>query len=137
MNKDLYGKQYDIPEFTLSHLKKYETNETINNLLSNGNISYSQLKRIKNRMENGEKEELGGDHMLGWINQTLGSDRRSLDTSKKTKSDAGMQNAYNRPHSRDNLSSMNRPSKSHRDFTSDLKITESLRRINEIISKII
>ena len=38
MNKDLYGKQYKIPDSTLKHLKKYEANETIGNLLSTGNV---------------------------------------------------------------------------------------------------
>jgi hypothetical protein len=140
VNKDLYGKQYKIPNNTLQHLKKYEANETINNLLSSGNVSYSLLKKMKHRMENGEKDDLGGDHMLGWVNHTLNSDRSGLDTSKKTKSDAGMSNTYNKPHSKSdskNLNSLNRPSKNHHDFSSDIKITESLKRINEIISKII
>ena len=140
MNKDLYGKQYQIPSHTLQHLKKYEANETVGNLLSSGNASYSQLKKMKHRMENGEKDNLGGDHMLNWINHTLNSDRNSLETSKETKSDTGVSNSYNRPHSKSDskhLNKLNRPSKSHHDFTSDIKITESLKRINEIISKII
>lgn len=140
MNKDLYGKQYQIPNHTLEHLKKYETNETIGNLLSTGYVSYSLLKKMKHRMENGEKDNLGGDHMLGWVNHMLNSDRSSLEKSKKIKSDTGMPNAYNKPHSRSdtkNLNSLNRPSKNHHDFSSDLKITESLKRINEIMSKII
>ena len=140
MNKDLYGKQYQIPNHTLQHLKKYEANETIGNLLSSGNISYSLLKKMKHRMENGEKDSLGGDHMLGWVNQSLNSDRSSLETSKETKSDTGIANAYNKPHSKSdskNLNALNRPSKNHHDFSSDIKITESLKRINEIISKII
>lgn len=137
MNKDLYGKQYAIPENILTHLKNYSGNETINNLLSSGNISYSQMKKIKHRIENGEKNELGEDVFHSWINQSLNSDRGSLETSKDNKSNTGMSNAHHRPHERNNLSNMNRPSKSHHSNNSDIKITEALKRINQIMSKII
>ena len=88
-------------------------------------------------MENGEKDSLGGDHMLGWINQALGSDRGSLDRQKERRSDAGLQNVYNKPHERNNVRDLNRPSKSHHSHNSDIKITEALKRINQIMSKII
>jgi len=137
VNKDLYGKQYTIPENILTHLKKYSGNEIIDNLLSTGNASYSQMKSIKHRIENGEKNELGEDVFHSWINQSLNSDRSSLETSKNTKSNTGMSNAHNRPHERNNLSNMNRPSKSHHSHNSDIKITEALKRINQIMSKIL
>lgn len=137
MNSDLYGKQYKIPESILTHLKKYSGNEVINNLLSTGNASYSQMKSIKHRIENGEKNELGGDMFYNWINQSLKSDRSSLETSKDNKSNTGMPNAHNRSHERTNLSNMNRPSKSHHSNNSDIKITEALKRINQLMSKII
>ena len=137
MNKDLYGKVYDIPHDTLEKLKKYETNETVRNLLSKKNLSYSLMKNIKHRMENGEKDVLGGDDMLGWINQTLNSDRSSIDLSKDSKMASGVSNSHIRPHTKNNLSNMNRQSKSHSGFVDDIKITENLKRINELISKII
>jgi len=137
VNSDLYGKEYQIPSHTLKHLKKYETNETVGNLLSSGKVSYSLLKKMKHRMENGEKESLGGDHMLGWVNQTLNSDRSSLSNSKDIKSDTGISNTHIDSHEKNDLSTMNRPSKSHSKNNSDIKITESLKRINELISKII
>lgn len=137
MNKDLYGKQYKIPDNVLSHLKNYSGNETVDNLLSSGNISYSQMKKIKHRIENGEKNELGEDVFHNWVNQSLNSDRSSLETSKNTKSNTGMSNAHNRSHERTSLTNMNRPSKSHHSHNSDIKITEALKRINQIMSKII
>lgn len=137
MNKDLYGKEYKIPDSTLKHLKKYETNETIGNLLSTGNASYSLLKKMKHRMENGEKDSLGGDHMLGWVNHTLNSDRSSIEVGKEAKAQSGMPNAYIRPHNKNKLNDLNRPSKSHSKINSDIKITEALKRINQIIQKII
>jgi hypothetical protein len=137
VNSDLYGKVYQIPHPTLSHLKKFETNETVRNLLSSGGVSYSLLKKMKHRMENGEKDNLGGDHMLNWVNQTLNSDRDSLELSKNAKSESGVSNAHINTHKKDNINNMNRPSKSHHAHNTDMKITESLKRINEIISKII
>ena len=137
MNKDLYGKEYKIPDSTLKHLKKYETNETIGNLLSTGNVSYSLLKKMKHRMENGEKDSLGGDHMLGWVNHTLNSDRSSIEAGKEAKAQSGMPNDYIRPHNKDKVNDLNRPSKSHDKINSDIKITEALKRINQIIQKII
>lgn len=137
MNSDLYGKRYEIPGPTLGHLKKFETNETVKNLLSNGNISYSLLKKMKHRMENGEKDVLGGDHMLNWINQTLSSDRNAIDLSKDVQMNSGKENTHIRHHEKNKLNTMNRPSKSHHGNNTDIKITESLKRINEIISKII
>ena len=130
MNKDLYGKQYKIPPHILNHLKKYSNNESIGNILSGGNVSYSQLKKLKNRMENGEKKELGEDSFLGWINQTLGSDRSSIKTSKQVKSDTGIPNQFISTHEKQGFSN-------HSDTNQDVKITESLRRINQIISKLI
>lgn len=140
MNKDLYGKDYQIPPHIIDHLQNHSGNETIGNLLSKGNISYSLLKKIKHRIENGEKDSLGGDKMLGWVNQTLTSDRGSLENSKNAKKESGLSNAFNKsPKDNDpkGLSNLNRPSKSHHTHNDDIKITESLKRINEIISKII
>lgn len=132
MNKDLYGKQYKIPQPILDHLKKYSNNESIGNLLSNGTVSYSQLKKLKHRMENGEKKELGEDNFLGWINQTLNSDRSSVKTSKNIKQDTGIQNAHNQSHTQTGLNLGN-----HHHVNQDVRITEALKRINQIMLKLI
>ena len=140
MNKDLYGKNYELPKDMLDHLGNHSNNETIGNILSKGNISYSLLKKIKHRIENGEKNELGGDKFHGWINQTLNSDRNSLETSKTTKKEIGLPNSFNGPTddtSIDGIKNMNRPSKSHHAHNDNIKINERLKRIIEIISKII
>jgi CRISPR/Cas system Type II protein with McrA/HNH and RuvC-like nuclease domain len=137
VNKDLYGKQYQIPEHILNALKTCANNETIANLLKSGNISYSLIKKCIHRMENGEKDTLGGDTFYGWLKQTLNSDRSGLETSKKAKADAGVSNAHIAPHEKGDLRTMNRPGQSHSRHNAELKITESLKRINEIISKLI
>lgn len=137
MNKDLYGKNYPIPQNILIGLKNFSNNETIKNLLSSGQISYSLMKKCIHRMENGEKNILGGDQFYNWLKHTLSSNRNSLEVTKRTKSETGMPNAYIKPHEKQNLNTTNRPTKSHNNFSSELKINESLKRINEIISKII
>ena len=62
MNKDLYGKEYEIPSDILKNLNKFKGEKTIANLINDKKISYSLLKRIKNRMENGEIDNLGGEN---------------------------------------------------------------------------
>lgn len=140
MNKDLYGKEYSIPKHISDHLQNFSNAETIGNILSKGNISYSLLKKLKHRIENGEKDSLGGDKMLTWVTDTLNSDRSSLENSKTAKKESGLPNSFNSsPKDNDTkgLANLNRPSQSHHSHNDDIKITESLKRINEIISKII
>jgi hypothetical protein len=88
-------------------------------------------------MEHNEKNVLGGDIFYNWINQTLQIDRSGLDVSKDAKLEAGVTNSHIKPHEKDDLRTMNRPSKEHGKSIDDIKITESLKRINDLISKII
>lgn len=147
MNKDLYGKEYEVPTNILNNLKTFGGEKTINNILNSKKISYSNLKRIKNRMENGEMENLGGQDFKNWVDETLGADRRGLDTSKKTKKNSGIENSYLKSHSK---RSSIRPSERHRktsekhdtwDDNSSLrleqKVVEELKIINELIKKLI
>ena len=149
MNKDLYGKEYEIPSNILKNLNKFKGEKTISNIINKKKISYSLLKRLKNRMENGELDNLGGNDFRNWVEQQLGEDRRSINTSKDVKRKSGIANAFIKPHSKDDLV---RPSKRHRkaserhDTWSDnssnfnLKLEsyalEGLQLINEIIKQI-
>ena len=148
MNKDLYGKEYEIPSDILRNLNNFKGEKTIANLINDKKISYSLLKRIKNRMENGEVENLGGETFKSWVEQKLGEDRRAIKTSKKVKRKSGVANAFIKPHSKDDLF---RPSKRHRkaserhDTWSDnssnfnlkleSRVIEELQIINELIKK--
>ena len=150
MNKDLYGKYYDIDSTTLSNLEKYKGEKTIDNLLNNKKISYSGLKKIKNRMEMGEMENLGGVDFKNWVEQKLGSDRRAIHTSKDVKRKSGVANAFIKPHSKKDFI---RPTERHRkaserhDTWSDNnsnfnlklenRVIEELQIINELIKKLI
>ena len=148
MNKDLYGKEYEIPSDILNNLNKFKGEKTIANIINKKKISYSLLKRIKNRMENGEMDNLGGQNFKNWVEQKLGEDRRGIKHSKEVKRKSGVANAFIKPHSKDDLV---RPSKRHRkaserhDTWSDnsssfnlkleSRILEELQIINEIIKK--
>ncbi len=149
MNKDLYGKEYEIPSNILKNLNRFKDEKTISNIINKKKISYSLLKRLKNRMENGELDNLGGNDFRNWVEQQLGEDRRSIHKSKDVKRKSGIANAFIKPHSKDDLV---RPSKRHRkaserhDTWSDnssnfnLKLEsyalEGLQLINEIIKQI-
>lgn len=137
MNKDLYGKKYKIPEHILKALQPYSKNETVRNLINSGEISYSLIKKCIHRMENNEKDVLGGDAFYGWLRTTLNSDRGGIEQTKQNKSEAGMANSFINPHSKQSMTNVNRPTKSHTKLSSELKINEHLKRINELISKII
>jgi hypothetical protein len=149
VNKDLYGKEYEIPSNILKNLNKFKGEKTISNIINKKKISYSLLKRLKNRMENGELDNLGGNDFRNWVEQQLGEDRRSINTSKDVKRKSGIANAFIKPHSKDDLV---RPSQKHRkaserhntwsDNSSNFnlklesRVIEELQIINELIKQI-
>ena len=116
-----------------------------NKELQNQNfIGYPQLKRIKNFFDNfkGNQKEPefilnGGFEMKNWVNDTLRKMRDGIELTSKNKMNAGMQNQFIEPHSKDGLDNI-RPSKEHSKTVDkyNAAVTESLRRINEIMSKL-
>lgn len=155
MNKDLYGEKVELPEDVVGYLQQcfdaaknadesiegYKRNKE---LRDSGHVTYQQLKRMKNWFDsfNGHENELpfilnGGHYVKGWVDKTLGSMRDEIDLSKKVKSPV-LPNQYITPHEKNkDLSSMNRASKEHGSSIDDLKITEDIKRINNLIKKII
>ncbi len=141
-----------IPEEIREHLRN-SSNSVSSNINDEGykrnkelqdgeEITYQQLKRIKNFFDNykGNVQDKpyilnGGDYMKNWVNETLRFLRDDIYNTKKNKQEAGLQNQFNKTHQKNDLSSMNRPSKSHNDFNSE--ITETLKRINNIMKKIL
>jgi hypothetical protein len=157
VNKDLYGKQIPLTEKMKNYLETcfnkakgasertegYKRNQTLRN---SDSVSYQQLKRIKNWFDNyngdpNTNEYLlnGGDYMKNWVNQILQSERNNVYQGKKIKSDAGLSNQFIMPHEKNNLNTINRPTQSHKNSVEkyDTAVTESLKRINELIKKII
>jgi hypothetical protein len=154
VNKDLYGKEYNIPPHIVNTLRtalnKYGKNSTENvkrvkELTETGKATYQQLKRIKNWFDSNQNTSdpefhlLGGGTFKGWVDQTLNSDRDAIDLSKKAKSVTSLDNQYLDSHEKDGkLKKHFRPSYSHK--KSGHKITginEQVNRINDLIKKIL
>lgn len=107
-------------------------------------ITYKQLKRIKNFFDNfkGKQSEPsfilnGGFPMKNWVNYELDFMRRNPKMTKRNKMDTGMQNQFIKPHEKKDFTNV-RPSQKHQSTVQkyDVAVTESLKRINELISKI-
>ena len=156
MNSNLYNKEEEIPEQVKKYLKQCfdsagGANENTagyrrNIELRNSNIvTYQQLKRIKNFFDNFNvhKHDLpyilnGGDYFRNWVNQTLNRWRDNDYMSKKIKSEV-LPNQFIRPHEKNNLTNTGSISDSHSSALGffNLDVTENLKRINDLIKKII
>ena len=158
MNKDLYNNpkgEIEFPKDKQEHMKKCfhmvkGANENVEGFKRNQElqtknyIDYKQLKRIKNFFDNfkGNHNEPsfvlnGGVIMKNWVNDVLRKMRQGLDLTKRNKADTGMQNQYIKPHEKKDFTNV-RPSQKHASTlqTYDSAVTESLKRINELISKL-
>jgi hypothetical protein len=156
MNKDLYGNTVQLPEDVVEYLQQCfdsanTDDSTIEGFKRNQELrdsretTYQQLKRMKNWFDNfnGLENDLpfilnGGHYVKNWVNNTLGGMRNNVYMGKKSKSEV-LPNQFIQTHTKDNLNTMNRQSKSHSSTTGNINkdITESLKRINELIKKII
>jgi hypothetical protein len=156
MNKDLYGNTVQLPEDVVEYLQQCfdsanTDDSTIEGFKRNQELrdsretTYQQLKRMKNWFDNfnGLENDLpfilnGGHYVKNWVNDTLGGMRNNVYMGKKAKSEV-LPNQFIQTHTKDNLNTMNRQSKSHSSTTGNINkdITESLKRINELIKKII
>jgi hypothetical protein len=107
-------------------------------------IEYKQLKRIKNFFDNfkGNHKEPsfilnGGVEMKNWVNNELRKMRDYTKMTKTNKMNAGMQNQFLKPHEKKNFNNV-RPSQRHTSTMGEYNaaVTESLRRINEIMKQL-
>lgn len=156
MNKDLYGNKVELPEDVVNYLQQcfesasgadettegYKRNQE---LRDSREVTYQQLKRMKNWFDkfNGNENDLpyilnGGHYVKNWVENTLGSMRNNVSMGKEIKSEV-LPNQYLQPHEKNTLNTMNRPSKSHSSPTDgyNVEITESLKRINDLIKKLL
>ena len=154
MNKEIYNDKIEFPEkmrehMRLSHHKAkgadkngegYKRNQE---LQSQKSMTYKQLKRIKNFFDNFKGKDVdhefilnGGIEMKNWVNNELRRMREGIHMTKHNKSETGMQNQHIKTHSKDGIDV--RPSKEHSRTVDkyNAAVTESLKRINELISKI-
>lgn len=155
MNKELYGQIIKLPEELIEYLQKCfeqvpNSDSTVEGhkrnifLRDKGQVTFQQLERIQNWFKyfDGKKEDApyvlnGGDYMNNWVSTTIDGLRRGTQTPQITQD--VMPDDVN-DELIDNmgwLSNMNRESKSHKGYNDDIKITENLKRINDIMKKII
>ena len=106
-------------------------------------ITYKQLKRIRNFFDNYKGKQTdpeyvlnGGIEMKTWVDNELRRLRQGIAMTAKNKSETGMQNQHIKTHSKDGIDV--RPSKEHSRTVDKYNpaVSESLKRINELISKI-
>ncbi len=158
MNNDLYNSakgEIEFPKDKQEHMRLCfhkvqgadENTEGFNRNkeLQNQNfIEYKQLKRIKNFFDNFEGNHTdtpfilnGGVEMKNWVNNELRKMREYGKMTKTNKMNAGMQNQFLKPHEKKNFTNV-RPSQEHTKTVDryNAAVTESLKRINELISKI-
>lgn len=158
MNKDLYNTSkgsIEFPNDLRDHLKicfhnvqnadenveGYNRNQELQNQEF---IDYKQLKRIKNFFDNFEGNQMdapfilnGGFKMKHWVNNELRKMRDYNKLTKRNKMNTGMQNSFIDAHQKNDFTNV-RPSQQHLSTMDkyNAAVTESLKRINEIISKI-
>jgi len=155
VNKELYGQVVVLPDELIQYLQQCfeqvpNSDATIEGhkrnlfLRDKGKVTFQQLERIQNwfKYYEGKKEDApyvlnGGDYMNNWVTSTIDSMRNGTHTNQE------VQDVM--PEDLDDqlikdmgwLSGMNRDVKSHKDYNDDIKITENLKRINEIMKKTI
>ncbi len=156
MNKDLYGKKFELPEDVVVYLQqcndaavgsddKTEGYRRNKELRDSKHVTYQQLKRMKNFFDNfkGDDNDLtfilnGGHYVKNWVDQKLKSLRDDVELGKEIKSIV-LPNQYIQSHQKNDIRNLNRTSKQHSSNIEkyDLAVTESLKRINDLIKKII
>lgn len=122
-NSQLQNKQINIPQNILDILSKNLSQfpngngfDRAKNLVNQKQISYENMKRIKNFFD-GQTDKntpeynlAGGDLMKNWIENQLNSMRGSINTSKSIKSDFSIKNQYKKTHDKDMNANPTRPS---------------------------
>ncbi len=155
MNRSLYDNEIEFPSDKREHMKKCfhmvknadENTEGYNRnkeLQSQKFITYKQLKRIKNffdTFKGNQKEPSfilnGGVEIKNWVNDELRKMREYVKLTKRNKMDAGMMNQFIDPHEKKDFTNV-RPSQEHSKTVDKYNpsVNESVKRINELISKI-
>lgn len=114
-NQELNNRTFPLAKGIRKHLQytldNYTGDKTIdgykrlNNLLNMNSISYHEMKRIKNFFDNykGTPKSAefilnGGEQMMNWVNNTLNTATKAVHDFKQAKKDAGISNAFIKPH---------------------------------------
>ena len=154
MNSKIYDEKVIFPDDKREHmrvwfLKVKDADKTTEGYKRNQElqgkktITYKQLKRIRNFFDNYKGKQTdpeyvlnGGIEMKTWVDNELRKLRQGIAMTAKNKMNTGMQNQFIQTHDKDGIDV--RPSKEHSRTVDkyNAAVTESLKRINEIISKI-
>lgn len=119
-NSKLQGKKTFIPEKVQNHLSRiftaYKGDKTtegytrLKTLVDKDQITYEQMKRMKNFFDNynGNRNASpyllnGGTMMKDWVDGTLKDARKNIEGKKKSMKDVGMDNQYIKNHSKDGV----------------------------------
>jgi len=155
VNKELYGHIIQLPEELSQYLQQCfelvpNSDSTVEGhkrnifLREKGKVTFPQLERIQNWFKyfDGNKEDApyvlnGGDYMNNWVSTTIDELRRGTQTPQITQDVMPDDISDELIDNMGWLSNMNRDAKSHKGYNDDIKITENLKRINEIMKKII
>lgn len=125
-----------------SSIEGHKRNEELRNT---GYVTYQQLGRMKNWFDNyqGDGKDApyilnGADYVRNWVNQTLTDLRNGYQTKTNIQTEfMPDQVDTDLKEKMGWLADLNRPSKDHSTFVQDVKITEDLKRINQLIKKVI
>ena len=114
-NKDLQGKKFEIPYELKNNLnsilQSFNGNESargysrLKGLVDKGELSYEQMKRIKNYFDTTEPDENiteyrlnGGEKMKEWVNDELSQERDKVHHHKELRKDQGEKNQFRKAH---------------------------------------
>lgn len=156
MNSKLYGKVWDFPQDMRQHMKvcfAKVANADANTEGFNRNrrlqtatqIGYPELKRLKNFFDNfqGRPQDApfvlnGENKMKDYVNSILSGARQSLSGSEQIRIDTAM-NKQNPEVPNVRINHNISKDMSHKGSLEkyDLQVTESLKRINELITKLL
>jgi len=156
VNNQLYGKVWQFPQHMQQHMKicfakvknadanveGYNRNRRLQ--LAN-QVGYPELKRIKNFFDShkGNPQDApfilnGENKMKDFVNSILSGARQSLSTSKEIRNNTGMDGS--KPELADPNVNLNISQDTANKSTIekyDLQVTESLKRINDLITKLL
>jgi len=145
VNKDLYNNpkgEIEFPKDKQEHMKKCfhmvkGANENVEGFKRNQELQTKNFIDFKGNHNEPSFVLNGGVIMKNWVNDVLRKMRQGLDLTKRNKADTGMQNQYIKPHEKKDFTNV-RPSQKHASTLQkyDSAVTESLKRINELISKL-
>lgn len=156
MNNQLYDKVWQFPKHLQDHIKVcfakvpnadanvegYNRNRRLQTTTS---LGYPELKRIKNFFDNHKGTNTdapfilnGENKMKDYVNSILSGARQSLSTSAKIRRDTGMDKDFAEvPNANVNLNLSQDTANKSTIEKYDLQVTESLKRINELMTKIL